>query len=44
MATQPAVIDFLAWLDAHSNLELAGQVVVTGSLYLVGEARRALVT
>jgi UDP-N-acetylmuramate-alanine ligase len=25
MATQPAVIDALAWLDAHSNLELAGR-------------------
>jgi len=25
MATEPAVIDCLAWLDAHSNLELAGR-------------------
>jgi dihydrofolate synthase/folylpolyglutamate synthase len=47
MATQPAVIDALAWLDAHSNLELAGRRAtptlerISAMVELLGSPHRA---
>lgn len=47
MATQPAVIDSLAWLDAHSNVELAGRRAsptlecISAMVELLGSPQRA---
>ena len=47
MATQPAVVDFLAWLDGHSNLELAGRRAtptlerISAMVELLGAPQRA---
>src|SRR3989442_8045493 len=47
MGTQPAVIDVLAWLDAHSNLELAGRRAtptlerISAMVELLGSPQRA---